>query len=448
MMPRDHARTAPRRDHSFARFFTLLFLLSWIVIFGCGDDDGAVIVSADTTPPSAVTDFLATPVTFSSALLTWSAPGDDSASGDASTYSIRYSTHPDTAAHWWDSLCTPIGAIITPAHSGDPESHTVTGLRDSTTYYFALRSADEAANWSALSNVSAVTTAARPDTVVPVAISDLDILTVTDSSVQLTWTVPGDLSKGASIGEYAIRYSTEQIDEMNWSAARRVIYHPDTTAAAQAESVTISGLVELTTYYFAVKSADEARNWSPISNVAAATTSESDLRRTIEGLFEFFEIVYSQRDSTGYSRILDDHFEFLIWDHFCMTDPVRWGRSRELILTGHMFNGWENPGGISVLDIDLNLTVDTLSEYSGAIYPDKPLDETWWSVECDFDLLVVTADSTAGNGSGIVNRTVQSAEAFVVKPDQHDPGFWSVRHQTDNLNDEAPDSWGDIKRMF
>ena len=39
-----------------------------------------------------------------------------------------------------------------PKSAGQPETLTVTGLTPSTTYYFALKIADEIPNWSALSN--------------------------------------------------------------------------------------------------------------------------------------------------------------------------------------------------------------------------------------------------------------------------------------------------------
>ncbi len=107
--------------------------------------------------------------TATSVTLHWTAPGDDSTSGTAAQYDIRYSTSPITLANW-DSA-TQVTGEPSPQVAGSAESFTVNGLNPSTTYYFAIRAADEVPNWSGLSNVISVQT---NDNEPPAAISDLN----------------------------------------------------------------------------------------------------------------------------------------------------------------------------------------------------------------------------------------------------------------------------------
>jgi hypothetical protein len=116
------------------------------------DSDRVTHAEPDTTPPAAVTDLVATAVNDSTLLLTWTAPGDDGSSGTASWYEVRYSTVRDTMATWWEEV-----AVVAPdpplTHgSGTPERFVVRGLSPGTTYYLALKAADEGPNWSAQSN--------------------------------------------------------------------------------------------------------------------------------------------------------------------------------------------------------------------------------------------------------------------------------------------------------
>lgn len=100
--------------------------------------------------------------------LTWTAPGDDGNQGTAAVYDIRYSSEPIDEGNW--DLATEVEGEPAPQPAGSAESFVVTGLQANTTYYFALKAADEVPNWSALSNVVEVTT---PDIVPPAQIIDL-----------------------------------------------------------------------------------------------------------------------------------------------------------------------------------------------------------------------------------------------------------------------------------
>jgi hypothetical protein len=81
----------------------------------------------------------------------WTAPGDDSLSGQASVYDLRYSYFPLTAANF--NQATKIAGLPSPAVAGTPESFLVSGLPDGVQLYMAIKTADELGKWSAISNV-------------------------------------------------------------------------------------------------------------------------------------------------------------------------------------------------------------------------------------------------------------------------------------------------------
>ncbi len=99
----------------------------------------------------------------------------------------------------------------------------------------------------------------------------------TPNSVTLTWTAPGDDGSQGTAATYDVRYSTSTITEANWNAATQATNEPVPQIAGTTETFTIDGLNASTTYYFAIKTADEIPNWSPISNVVNVSTSPEDV---------------------------------------------------------------------------------------------------------------------------------------------------------------------------
>ncbi len=93
------------------------------------------------------------------------------------------------------------------------------------------------------------------------------------NSVQLTWTAPGDDNMVGQAQSYSVRYSSEPLSEANWATASEVESPPLPAASGTTQSMIVPGLVPKTTYYFALKTTDEANNSSAISNIATATTA-------------------------------------------------------------------------------------------------------------------------------------------------------------------------------
>ena len=125
----------------------------YYMVYGVTGTGGGEV--PDTTPPATVNNLAVSQASSNSVTLTWTAPGDDSDVGTASQYDIRYSTSPITDANWDSATHT---GEPSPQPAGSTETFTVTGLSQATTYYFALKTADEVPNWSGISDVAVVTT--------------------------------------------------------------------------------------------------------------------------------------------------------------------------------------------------------------------------------------------------------------------------------------------------
>ena len=87
----------------------------------------------------------------SSVTLSWVAPGDDSLIGRASSFDLRYSTLTITPANF--SQATAAVNLPAPGLPGAVQSTTIDALQSGRLYFFALKTADEAGNWSAMSNL-------------------------------------------------------------------------------------------------------------------------------------------------------------------------------------------------------------------------------------------------------------------------------------------------------
>jgi chitodextrinase len=104
------------------------------------------------------------------------------------------------------------------------------------------------------------------------------------ASVTLRWTAPGDDGSVGTAAQYDVRYATGAITAGNWGSATQAANEPAPKVAGSAETFTITNLAANTTYYFAVKAADEATNWSNLSNVVSVTTGDETAPAAIADL--------------------------------------------------------------------------------------------------------------------------------------------------------------------
>jgi hypothetical protein len=131
-----------------------------------------------------------------------------------------------------------------------------------------------AASWG--SGIKAyLNTASGPapgDTTPPAKITDLTVTNTTEDSIALSWTAPGDDGSTGTAATYDLRYAETQISVGTWDTALPIEGEQPPKEAGQTESITITGLEQDTTYHFALITADEVPNWSPVSNSPTATT--------------------------------------------------------------------------------------------------------------------------------------------------------------------------------
>lgn len=113
-----------------------------------------------------------------------------------------------------------------------------------------------------------------PDETAPAAVSDLEVVSCGTNSCNLMWSAPGDDIDTGRATQYDIRYNTTSINEDNWDSSEQIAMFITPDFAGTEQGIVVSGLATTTTYYFAMKSADEVPNWSLLSNVASGTTSD------------------------------------------------------------------------------------------------------------------------------------------------------------------------------
>jgi hypothetical protein len=217
--------------------------------------------------------------------LTWTASGDDSLTGTATSYDLRYSTALITAANF--ASATQVTGEPTPGAPGASQSYTVTGLQPATTYWFAIKTADDVGNWSLVSNVISKATSAAPDVIRPAAAA-VAVSAVTDTSATLAWTAVGDDSLTGTATSYEVRYSTAPITAANFASATAATGVPTPAVAGTAQSVVVRNLSRQVTYYFALRTTDEAGNPSALSNVPSTTTTDTMAPAAIRNLAASF----------------------------------------------------------------------------------------------------------------------------------------------------------------
>jgi hypothetical protein len=105
----------------------------------------------------------------------WTVPGEEGVTGKPTRYDIRYSSSPLTEANW--DAATQVQGESVPGDFGEQQSFTITGLNPGTTYYVAIKTADDGGHTSQLSNVASGTTATSGNHApVPALIGDRSVV--------------------------------------------------------------------------------------------------------------------------------------------------------------------------------------------------------------------------------------------------------------------------------
>ena len=235
--------------------------------------------TTDGTPPGVIADLLAVTASIrENIILNWTAVGDSELEGRAESYEIRYSKNFITSSNF-DSAELFENSLV-PKEANSEETLTINGLQDEELYYFAIKTTDNDGNISQISNVASVFT----KDVAPFKIGDLKYMNTGAGFVSVRFTATGDNENTGRAESYDIRYSLNTITESNWENTTQVQGEPAPGVSGTTENVTITGLLEDTEYYFAVKVTDDRNNESELSNVINAKTTDITAPAKITGL--------------------------------------------------------------------------------------------------------------------------------------------------------------------
>ncbi len=253
------------------RVLHLIVIAGVVSGMSCGNDESTA--PSESTPPAMISDLACTDSIGTSITLTWTAPGDDTTTGTAAAYDVRYAGTSLTEGNW--NAATQAAGEPAPHVSGNAETMTVTGLVEGTTYCFGIKTVDDANNWSVLSNVICPTTVPPP-----AGVSDLHCVSATANTMVLRWTSPWAGGTQGTATEYDLRYTTAPLTEETWETAASVAGEPVPQAPGETETMTVN-VGGAGSYYFALKARLPGGSWSKVSNVASGTVFASFVPDTL-----------------------------------------------------------------------------------------------------------------------------------------------------------------------
>ncbi len=219
----------------------------------------------DRVRPAAVADLEAHALSTTALRVRWTGTGDDSLTGIPARVLLRRSPFPLEEQNFNTGIIVPTER---PTAANAPDSVSVAGLPEGSTWWFALRVFDRAGNPSAVSNADS---ASLPG-LAPAAIADLHVLSVAESTVVLAWTASGDDGNVGRPQYYRIAGSPSPLDAASFDAAPLHIRRPAFTDAGGGETLAVRRLTPGRRWRFAVRAVDRAQTQSPVSNVAEAIT--------------------------------------------------------------------------------------------------------------------------------------------------------------------------------
>lgn len=227
----------------------------------------------DLDPPGTVIDLDVSATGPTSAILGWTAAGDDGFSGLSDTMLVRRSGSAINSESAWNSA-TVVTTLGGGGQSPGNEQQTWfdSGLTAGSTVFYAVRYKDEAGNLGGISNSPSVTLGASPDVTPPSVISNLTATRLTPYSIRLTWTAPGNDGASGTAANYRIKRRAGTTFVLADSAAATVVTPPAPQVAGTVQTVDVGGLAPSTAYAFAMWTADASGNTATISNAATATT--------------------------------------------------------------------------------------------------------------------------------------------------------------------------------
>ncbi len=203
------------------------------------------------------------------AVLRFTAPGDDGLTGVAQAYDLRWSSAPIDEGSFL--AANQVTGLSAPKPAGSLEALRVPDLPGERTLHFALKTVDDLGNWSTLSNTVQLATPAVP----PQAVSDLSAVGG-EGQVTLSWRATGDDGVLGRAAAYELRWSSSPIDAANFSRAALLPTPPTPGLPGTLESSVDAPVPSEATRYYALKVRDAAGTLSVLSNVAQATSLDTE----------------------------------------------------------------------------------------------------------------------------------------------------------------------------
>ena len=229
--------------------------------------------------------------------LRWYAVGDDEYTGKATQYTIKYSTSGITEQNF--NSATSVLNPPVPYSAGYVQLFNVRLLENETSYYFAIKTEDESGNVSDISNVVDCDTSE----VKPARIVDLLKVNIGKTWIDLKWTATGDDENSGTASNYDVRYSTSLLNESNWIYANKGNGEPSPSAPGSEDQYKLTGLLEATNHYIAVKAVDDRGNSSTISNIlyikTVDTLKPSPINIVSCSAIEYISALYITWEATG-----------------------------------------------------------------------------------------------------------------------------------------------------
>lgn len=207
-----------------------------------------VSVSVAATTPGAPTSVSGATANSAQINLTWTAPASNGGSS-ITDYLVQYSS--DNGVTWETFTATASSAT----------SKNVTGLSASTSYIFRVAAKNSVGYGPFSSNSSSVTTSSGPT--VPETPTALSAGSPTTTSLQLSWTAPGN-NGGAAITGYFVQFSSD--NGMTWDTA---------TVSTSSNPYSVTGLTASTSYIFRVAAINSVGT-GPFSNPSSAASTSAN----------------------------------------------------------------------------------------------------------------------------------------------------------------------------
>ena len=139
------------------------------------------------------------------------------------------------------------------------------------------------------------------------------------SSCTLVWTAPGDDGVIGTASAYDLRYSTDSALLINsFESTDSVHGLPSPSPAGQQDSITVNNLQNGTVYFFAIKTVDDARNVSAISNIVKIVNlslafNDEDLPQSFS-LTQNYPNPFNPSTTIGYSVPANSHVRLTIYN--------------------------------------------------------------------------------------------------------------------------------------